>query len=97
MDVFIIVVIVLVVIVALAALVNLGFSKRAKQRAEVWKGTVTDKKRNSPDGQNMYHYVAVKLDDGQQKTVRISGKLWKTLSVGDKLDKQAGKYNPTKA
>lgn len=57
---------------------------------DAWQGTVVDKKRNMPDGSNMYHYVEIKLSDGKTKKFRISGDLWSTLEVGDSLLKEAG-------
>ena len=69
---------------------------RGKHRDEAWVGVVAEKKRSSPDGQNMYHHVSVELADGQRKDVRVRGKLWRTLEVGDRLSKPAGENDPVK-
>lgn len=39
--------------------------KRGAGQDEVWEGLVTDKKRSSPDGQNMFHRVMVPISDGR--------------------------------
>ncbi|GIG66709.1 hypothetical protein Pen01_30040 [Phytomonospora endophytica] len=70
---------------------------RGKNKNEAWTGVVAEKKRSSPDGQNMYHHVLVRTDDGQVKDVRVKGRLWRTLEVGDRLRKVAGETQPGKA
>jgi hypothetical protein len=84
-----------VVVVAAGSLGRYVLAKRSSRRAEAWEGVVADKTRSSPDGQNMYHYVQLTLNGGQTRRVRIRGKLWKGLSVGDKLRKRSGEYHPT--
>jgi hypothetical protein len=71
--------------------------RRSARRDDAWNGVVVSKNRSSPDGQNMYHSVTVKLTDGTTKEVRIPGSLWETLNEGDKIQKRAGNYEPTKA
>ena len=54
--------------------------KRGRSRNDAWEGVVTSKKRSSPDGQNMYHRIAVTLSDGSSKEVRVRRALWRTLN-----------------
>jgi hypothetical protein len=42
--------------------------KRGLAKQDAWEGVVTDKRRSSPDGQNMYHRVVVTLSDGNVGT-----------------------------
>lgn len=70
--------------------------KRGANSDEAWEGVVTDKKRSSPDGQNMYHRVMVALSDGGVKEIRVRRTLWNTLNVGDGLVKRAGQKAPEK-
>ena len=71
--------------------------KRGDGEDDAWEGIVTDKRRSSPDGQNMYHRVIVAFSDGTLKEVRVRRALWNTLSTGDRLVKQAGDKSPAKA
>lgn len=68
----------------------------ARRVHEAWEGVVTDKKRSSPDGQNMYHRVVVRLSDASVREVRVRRNLWNALSTGDRLAKRAGEKAPTK-
>jgi hypothetical protein len=70
--------------------------KRRQARDEAWEGSVTGKKRSSPDGQNMYHRVSVTLGDGTVKEVRVRGGLWKTLEPGNRVVKRPGESKPVK-
>jgi hypothetical protein len=70
--------------------------KRGAGKDEAWEGLVTDKKRASYDGQNMYHRVMVTLADGSVKEIGVRGGMWKTLNVGDRLVKRAGQKAPEK-
>jgi len=70
--------------------------KRGLAKNDAWEGVVTDKRRSSPDGQNMYHRVVVTLSDGNVKEIRVRRALWNALSPGDRLVKQAGQTAPTK-
>ena len=70
--------------------------KRVTTRDESWEGVVTDKKRSSPDGQNMYHRLAVKLGDGTVKEVRVRRALWKSVEPGDQIVKRVGETAPVK-
>jgi hypothetical protein len=70
--------------------------KRGATRDQTWEGVVTDKKRSSPDGQNMYHQLAVTLGDGTVKQVRVRRALWKSLEPGDRIVKRPGETAPVK-
>ena len=70
--------------------------KRGAGRDEAWEGLVTDKKRTSSDGQNMYHRVMITLADGGVKEIRVRGGVWKALNIGDQLVKRAGQKAPEK-
>ncbi|HEY1178955.1 MAG TPA: hypothetical protein VGF17_22605, partial [Phytomonospora sp.] len=70
---------------------------RGKHKDEAWTGVVAEKKRSSPDGRNMYHRLLVRTDDGQVKDVRVKGRLWRAVGVGDRLRKVAGEAWPVKA
>src|SRR2546429_5767100 len=56
--------------------------KRGRSRNDAWEGVVTSKKRSSPDGQNMYHRIAVTLSDGSSKEVRVRRAPWGPLNPG---------------
>ena len=59
-------------------------------RDDSWEGVVTDKSRGMLDGSNMYHFVEIRLTDGESVKVRIARRLWKSIEVGDRLVKQPG-------
>jgi hypothetical protein len=86
----------IIVVVIGVLLARYVMSRRTTRRAEAWEGVVVSKDQSSPDGQNMYHYVTVKMTDGTTKKVQISGSFWKTLQEGDRLQKRAGDYDPNK-
>jgi hypothetical protein len=69
---------------------------RGGTRDDAWEGVVADKKRSSPDGQNMYHQLAVTLGDGTVKQVRVRRALWKSLEPGDRIVKRPGETAPVK-
>ncbi|MFF4753656.1 DUF7489 domain-containing protein [Streptomyces sp. NPDC002514] len=66
------------------------FKSRKAGRNESWEGVVTDKSRGMLDGSNLYHFIEVRLADGQSTKVRIGGRLWKSIAVGDRIVKQPG-------
>ncbi|MFE9611892.1 hypothetical protein [Streptomyces sp. NPDC006012] len=66
------------------------FTSRKAGRNESWEGVVTDKSRGMLDGSNMYHFLEVRLSDGQSTKVRIDGRLWKSIAVGDRIVKRPG-------
>ena len=70
--------------------------KRGGTRDDAWEGVVTDKKRSSPDGQNMYRRLAVTLDDGTVKQVRVRRALWNSVEPGDRIVKRPGEAAPAK-
>jgi hypothetical protein len=71
-------------------------ARRAARRNEAWEGVVVSKDRSSPDGQNMYHYITVKMTGNAIKKIQVRGLLWKTVNEGDKVQKRAGDYDPIK-
>lgn len=85
-----------VVVIAAIVLAKYVTDRRGARRGEAWAGVVVSKDRSSPDGQNMYHYIEVRLADSTTKKVQINGSLWETLNEGDSVQKQAGSYEPTK-
>ncbi|MET7609995.1 DUF7489 domain-containing protein [Streptomyces seoulensis] len=72
------------------------FKSRKPGQDDAWEGTVTDKSRGMLDGSNMYHFVELRLSDGESTKVRIGRQLWKSLAVGDRVVKRAGD-EPVKA
>ncbi|WP_420032444.1 DUF7489 domain-containing protein [Streptomyces sp. cg28] len=48
------------------------------------------------DGSNMYHYVEIRLADGDTTKVRVGRQLWKTVEAGDRIVKRPG-ADPEKA
>lgn len=66
------------------------FRSRRRAARDAWAGVVLSKSRNMPDGSNMYHYVEARFDDGKTSKLRIDGELWKSLSEGDRIAKEAG-------
>ncbi|MFJ4006918.1 hypothetical protein ACIPWL_26180 [Streptomyces sp. NPDC090023] len=72
------------------------FKSRKPGQDDAWEGVVTDKSRGMLDGSNMYHFVELRLSDGESTTVRIGRRLWKSLAVGDRLIKRSGD-DPVKA
>ncbi|MFC9235159.1 hypothetical protein ACFTZK_01630 [Streptomyces decoyicus] len=59
-------------------------------RDDAWEGIVTKKSRGMLDGSNMYHFVEVRLDDGESVKVRISRRLWKSIEIDDRIVKRPG-------
>ena len=55
-----------------------------------WSGTVVKKSRALLDGSNLYRHLQLRLDDGTTIRVKVDRKLWKELSVGDRLVKREG-------
>ncbi|MFD3423016.1 DUF7489 domain-containing protein [Streptomyces decoyicus] len=66
------------------------FKSRKAGRDDAWAGIVTHKSRGMLDGSNMYHFVKVRLTDGETMKVRISHRLWKAISVDDRIVKRPG-------
>ncbi|MEU9482414.1 hypothetical protein AB0D83_01860 [Streptomyces decoyicus] len=59
-------------------------------RDDAWEGIVIKKSRGMLDGSNMYHFVEVRLDDGESMKVRISRRLWKSIEIDDRIVKRPG-------
>ncbi|MGW0994729.1 DUF7489 domain-containing protein [Streptomyces sp. NPDC002523] len=66
------------------------FKSRKADGNESWEGVVTDKSRGMLDGSNMYHFVELRLADGEFVKVRIDRGLWKSIAVGDRIVKRPG-------
>ncbi|MEU8686571.1 hypothetical protein [Streptomyces sp. NPDC048611] len=66
------------------------FTSRKIERDDHWEGIVIHKSRGMLDGSNMYHFVEVRLDDGESMKVRISRRLWKSIEVDDRIVKRPG-------
>ncbi|MCZ1005943.1 DUF7489 domain-containing protein [Streptomyces lydicus] len=66
------------------------FTSREIGRDDHWEGIVTHKSRGMLDGSNMYHFVEVRLVDGESVKVRISRRLWKSIEVNDRIVKRPG-------
>lgn len=59
------------------------------ERNRTWSATVLKKSRGLFDGSNLYRRVTVRKDDGQTETIRVNRTLWKEITVGDRLIKDA--------
>ncbi|MET8814336.1 hypothetical protein ABZW47_20270 [Streptomyces sp. NPDC004549] len=66
------------------------FTSRKSGQDDSWEGVVTDKSRGMLDGSNMYHFVQLRLSDGESRKIRIPRRLWKEVAVGDRLVKRPG-------
>ncbi|MFJ5798471.1 DUF7489 domain-containing protein [Streptomyces decoyicus] len=66
------------------------FKSRKIGRDDSWEGIVTNKSRGMLDGSNLYHFVEVRLADGEFVKVRISRRLWKSIEVDDRIVKRPG-------
>ncbi|GFE12210.1 hypothetical protein Sgleb_02570 [Streptomyces glebosus] len=69
---------------------NTMFTSHKAGRDDSWEGVVIDKSRGMLDGSNMYHFVEVRLADGESVKVRISRRLWKSIAVDDRIVKRPG-------
>ncbi|KOG41212.1 DUF7489 domain-containing protein [Streptomyces decoyicus] len=66
------------------------FKSRKIGRDDSWEGIVTNKSRGMLDGSNLYHFVEVRLAEGEFVKVRISRRLWKSIEVDDRIVKRPG-------
>ncbi|WP_329148888.1 hypothetical protein OIU91_21540 [Streptomyces sp. NBC_01456] len=66
------------------------FKSRKVGQDDSWEGIVLNKSRGMLDGSNMYHFVEVRLADGESLKVRISRRLWKSIVVDDRIVKRPG-------
>lgn len=73
----------------------------ANLRKQAYSGVVVKKHseehESADDGTYWSYHLVVKTDDGQQKSVIVGKKIWDSFKEGDKIVKEAGKLNPTKA
>jgi len=82
---------------------SLIFKLVMKSKKSSWSGEVIDKKHNAnrdfDDDKKINHsyYLVVKMDDGSRdRNIGLSGQLWDTFKIGDKIKKPAGKLLPEK-
>jgi hypothetical protein len=67
------------------------FKSRKPGRNESWESVVTKKSRAIVDGSGAYFYVTVDpTTGGGARKIRIDRKLWKSLEVGDVIEKAVG-------
>ncbi|MGW2209346.1 DUF7489 domain-containing protein [Streptomyces sp. NPDC001781] len=72
------------------------FKSRKPGQDDAREGTVSDKSRGMLDGSDMYHFVELRLENGESTKVRVGRQLWKSLALGDRLVKRPGQ-DPAKA
>ena len=91
---------VLVVVVGLALVGGVVWFVLNKMKGQEYRGTVTAKDTNQgigKEGDTYSRYVlVVRSDDGTETKVTVGEKVWEQFSVGDRIVKEAGQYNPTK-
>ena len=74
-----------------------------KGKNEAWKGTVIDKnhntKRDSDEHNRIEHLYSlkIKMTDGKERNIAVSGQFWNSCKVGDTIEKPKGAIYPTKA
>lgn len=100
MDVIVVFVVAVGFFVIVAAFI---FSTILKRKNETWTGTLKDKRveeeirRSDGDKRKVeMHYLYVELADGTKKKISVGQRLWETFSVGDRIEKKSGSYNPNK-
>lgn len=73
-----------------------------KGKNEAWKGEVIDKnhntKRDSDRHNKIEHFYSlkVKMTDGKERNIAVSGDFWRSCEVGDTIEKPKGALYPTK-
>lgn len=73
-----------------------------KGKNEAWKGTVIDKnhntKRDSDRHNRIEHFYSlkIKMTDGKERNIAVSGEFWNSCKVGDVIEKPKGALYPTK-
>jgi hypothetical protein len=75
----------------------LNIFRRGGRRDEAWEGVVTGRKRAAPDGQTVVFRIAVTLNDGSLREVRVRRSLYQALEVGDHVTKRSGDRYPAKS
>ena len=95
------VVAIITIVVTLAVIGAIAWLILEKMKAGAWQGIVSAKDTGEVEGSDaggssISYYVVVTLDNGEQKRVRLGKKIWDEFDIGDKIVKEAGKYNPTK-
>ncbi|KOG58927.1 hypothetical protein ADK76_16785 [Streptomyces griseoflavus] len=66
------------------------FESHKAGRDDSWEGVIVDKSRGMLDGSNIYHFVEVRIAGDESVKVRISRRLWKSITVGDRIVKRPG-------
>ena len=92
---------VLFVLLIIVLPLSLIFKLVMKSKKSSWSGEVIDKKHNShtdmDDKTIESYYLVVKMDDGSRnRNIGLSRQMWENFSVGDKINKAAGKLIPEK-
>jgi len=73
-----------------------------KGKAEGWKGEVIDKthttKRDDEYRNKVDHFYSlrVRMDDGKERNIAVSGDFYKTCEAGDRIEKPKGALFPKK-
>lgn len=92
----------LLVIAVIVALIVLWVKRSNKKtRGQYWVGVVKDKKQSTSideDGEKSTYYTLVVDVDGaaKPKKVSVSGALFVSFNVGDKIEKKLGELHPSK-
>jgi hypothetical protein len=72
----------------------------SKSKNESWQGEVIDKKHNvtedMDDKVTNSYFLVVKMDNGTERNVGLSPKMWDEFKIGDKIQKPKGKLYPSK-
>lgn len=91
-------------IIFFIVIISLIIASIQKRKKEVWKGYLEDKKIISETRRNdEYHrkvdiyYLYIKLDEGTSKRMSVNKQLYNSFSVGDKIEKKEGMYDPVKS
>lgn len=92
---------ILTIAVIIAVVILWAKYSNKKTRSQTWTGTVTDKKQSSSiddDGDRTYYYTLIVAADGaaKPKKVKVSGALFATFNIGDKIEKKLGELQPSK-
>lgn len=91
-------------IVFFIVIISIIITSIQKRKKEVWKGYLEDKKIITETRRNdEYHrkvdtyYLYIKLEEGTIKKMSVNKQLYNSLSVGDKIEKKEGMYDPVKS
>ena len=91
-------------IIFFIVIISLIITSIQKRKKEVWKGYLEDKKIITEMRRNdEYHrkvdiyYLYIKLEEGTSKKMSVNKKLYESFSIGDKIEKKEGMYDPVKS